>query len=207
MATQKRLGGKMKPVLGIFVGMIFLVLGFKPSYGAALCGRQGTIEERIRSCQAVHGERAWRRVRGQDARIYSWRMVSATRAGTLLWRDEATLLLWTDVHTQRQNWQAAIDLCIERCEAGKSCSSAQMKAGLIDRDFWLPTLEDYQLAVEHGYDRIIRRKDLFWTSSRRDSTRAFYYDAIHGNMNSSRGRQYFDHSSIQAHLAVRCVGQ
>jgi hypothetical protein len=178
-----------------------------------------TVEDRIRNCISLPGA-----VKKTAAGV-TWNLVSRSRdpkTGKFyeVWRDSQSGLLWGDRLDKKSSHYDAIALG-SRCERASAhsmkcnvikesaCESEEGKranAGIGERRFGVPTLEEYEAAEKDGIREVVRNMKYysFWSASVYSGLPAYGS----GNAHSFGGD--LGHRSFGARaddLSVRCVGR
>lgn len=124
------------------------------------CGLQGNVLERIADCQRVFGDLATRRAygaKGSAASVFSsfdsvtpfvWRLVSRTGSQKVLWRDDATGTIWTELYPVLYDrmFERSSAFCMEQSKIDYSGTGLTLA---------LPSDLDYQAALSHGAREIL----------------------------------------------------
>lgn len=152
------------------------------------CGTEGSIVERARKCgQQVR--------KGKSA----WTLVTRTSAGTEVWRDDASGLLWSD----------RLGFKMDRRSAERVCASENRASdikGELSARFRLPALKEFTAAEKRGLRKVLPKMDddWFWTSSSKGLDAdgmpvAYVFDAVDGKLAEASPSDPFG--------TVRCVAE
>lgn len=164
--------------------LILFCLTFSASVWAEPCGLEGTLEERIKSCNLTKGEFA---------------LVARTATGVEIFKDLKSGLIWGDRITSDFNHYGS----------AKACDETIPEAGILKDLKWrLPSVREFEDAAIHGMKTALSRMHYhFWTSTqvkkrtgrrRRFVTQSFLWD---GNAEKT------DIADIKDAASVRCVGR
>ncbi len=106
------------------------------------CGKEGTIEERIKNCNLAKGE---------------FTLVARSELGVEIYKDLKTGLLWGDRITTDFNHYGS----------PKACTNDLAEATLLPDVKWrLPTINEFEAAASHGMkDSLPHMFHAFWTST------------------------------------------
>lgn len=148
------------------------------------CGKEGTIEERIKNC---------------NHQKENFILVTRTEKGLEIYKDAKTGLIWGD----------RIIYDFNHYGSQKACGHDLPEAELFKDIKWrLPTVREFEIAASHGMKNSVSHMDhAFWTSTpvkskRRRSRRSppaqvFLWDGIENRT---------DTGDIKDAASVRCVG-
>jgi hypothetical protein len=163
-----------------------------------------TVEDRIKNCSALP-----KAIKKTQKNVI-WNLVARSRdrkTGKFyeVWRDSKSGLLWGDRLDKRYSHYDAIALGLKGNVVSESaCNSDNGKtanAGIGEKKFGLPTIEEYLQAEENGVREVLQNMDdFFWSASRypndTDNARGFF---------GSSG--YFVNDPRDDYGSVRCVGR
>ncbi len=166
---------------------IVMFLFITSSAWSSPCGKEGTIEERIKNCNSTKGE---------------FVLVARSEQGVEIYKDLKTGLLWGDRITTDFNHYGS----------PKACTNDLPEAALLPEVNWrLPTINEFEAAASHGMkDSLPHMFHAFWTStplkSRSKSRRrrmaqpaqAYIWDGM---------EQRSDLGDLKDAASVRCVGK
>lgn len=129
----------------LIVKILFLVslLMTLTSWAApSSCGKEGSVEERIKNCNSAKGE---------------FVLVARDEKGVEIYKDLKTGLLWGD----------RISTDFNHYGSQKACSEAAPESELLKEVKWrLPTVREFELAASHRMkDSLPRMFHSFWTST------------------------------------------
>lgn len=165
-----------------------------------------TVEDRIRNCIALPNA-----IKKTQSGV-SWNLVSRSRDPKIgkfyeVWKDSQSGLLWGDRLDKRYTHHDAIALGINgKVVSETACGSDEGKvasAGIGEKKFGLPTIEEFQQAEKNGVREVLpNMKDYFFWSASRDPGYTGYargFNGYDGVSSSVAVRVYVN--------SVRCVGR
>lgn len=168
--------------------LVLLPLLFVSIARGAACGKEGSIEERIKDCNFAKGE---------------FVLVFRNEKGTEIFKEIKTGLLWGDRITMDFNHYGS----------QKACTNELLEPQLIGDVSWrLPTVREFEVAAGHGSkDALPRMFHAFWTSTpvksytkrskrrrRAQPVQAYVWDGL---------EQKSDAGDLKDAASVRCVGK
>lgn len=177
----------MSRVLAIFGAFIASFNAYASFSVASSCGTSGNIDERIASCarpveQGGQGEAAIRTYQNEHGETFRWRLVTQTREGRQVWRDETPVrdneyAVWSDVADSNMHHWAATEYCDvpNRGEESKGHLKAKFK---------LPTGEEYRAAELHGIRQVLPNisERMFWAGDFISEAEALAFDSKDGSL-------------------------
>lgn len=151
------------------------------------CGKEGSIDERIKNCNTAKGEFA---------------LVARDEKGVEVYKDLKTGLIWGD----------RISTDFNHYGSQKACSEASPEAEMLKEVSWrLPTVREFELAASHGMKESLPRMiHSFWTStpvkSRSKSRRRRNLQPAQAYVWEGQ-EERADVGDIKDAASVRCVGK
>ena len=160
---------------GIWIAFPVLLFAGVAQADLRPCGLDGSVRERIADCglamtDICEGPRpallAQDKVcsvailKAEDG-LFSWRLVSRTRQGKDIWRDEKTGLIWSARFDKPVAWKAAEAVC-DLARNGNLDITANLAMG-----FRVPTDADFKTADLHGVGAVLPGipKTNYWTAN------------------------------------------
>jgi hypothetical protein len=167
--------------------LIIYIFVFSSSAWSSPCGKEGTVDERIKNCNSAKGEFA---------------LVLRDEKGLEIYKDLKTGLIWAD----------RISTDFNHYGSQKACSDAFPEKELLKDVHWrLPTVREFEIASSHGMKESLPHMfHTFWTSTpvksgsksrrrrRAQPSQAFLWDGM---------EQKSDTGDLKDAASVRCVGQ
>ncbi len=156
-----------------------------PNFASAdPCGTEGTIEERIKSCNSTKG---------------NFVLITRDDKGREIYKDLKSNLIWGDRITTDFNHYGS----------QKACNDEIPEASLLKEVKWrLPTIHEFEQAAVHGLKASLSHMDhAFWTSTpaktskrrrRAPPARTFMWDGP---------EERSDTGDLKDAASVRCVGK
>lgn len=165
--------------------LIFISLLFSLSALATPCGLEGSIEERIKSCNLIKE---------------NFVLITRTDKGLEIYKDVKTGMVWGDRIVYDFNHYGSQKAC------GDDLPESQLLKGI---NWRLPTVREFEVAASHGMKASLSHMDhAFWTSTpvkskRRRSRRSppaqvFLWDGLENRT---------DVGDLKDAASVRCIGQ
>lgn len=192
----------------LFLVFVFLSVSGEVAKAAPDCGTSGTVEQRKADCNNSILT---------SAKVL-WSLVSRAQNMQLnrtyeVWEDSKSGKLWGDLLDTRHCFdssycgnRAAVELSannsIGRQIACTSEAAKKANAGITDRVFELPSIEDYRAAQANGMLQVLPNLYMkvvyYWSSTLFDDAHAYLFD----------GRGQSDSAAWRAsYYSVRCIGQ
>ena len=147
-----------------------------PTSAKVICGKKGTLKERIAQCQTTCSHKDHR-----------WNLVAKLHDGFEAWYHEPTRTVWSDSSPYMANYFQANHICEYKMQF--------LEEELSDEVFWkLPTKKNWKAAYGHGFEYCApRTKQAFWVKR----SRSHGFRVIHGQHHKQfspqnpRARHYF----------------
>lgn len=129
-----------KPIMKSFIFVMTLFVS--SAFAASPCGKEGTIDERIKNCNFAKGE---------------FVLVARDDKGLEIYKDSKTGLIWGDRITTDFNHYGSQMAC------NRDLREAEL---LKDVDWRLPSVREFEVAASHGMkDSLPHMLHAFWTST------------------------------------------
>lgn len=167
----------MKPFIFMLIFFINSAWAIDP------CGKEGSVEERVKSCNLAKG---------------GFILVTRDEKGVEIYKDLKTGLFWGD----------RIPTDFNHYGSQKACSNDLPEAQLLKEVKWrLPTVREFEMAATHGMkESLPRMTHAFWTSTgvktksrrrRAPPARVYLWDGM---------EERSDTGDLKDAASVRCVG-
>ena len=149
------------------------------------CGKEGSIEERIKNCNSAKGE---------------FVLVVRDEKGLEIYKDTKSGMIWGD----------RISTDFNHYGSQKACSHELPEASLLKEVKWrLPTVREFEVAASHGMKEALPGMiHTFWTSTPVKVKRRYRRKAIPSQAFLWVGpEQRTDAGDLKDAASVRCIGK